>query len=156
MATLIPGIRNAVRALIVVDDQLLLLRKDGGGQGERYALPGGAQDTGETLAEALIRECREEIDTPVRIGELLHVADYFKPRETDPPTQRQLLEFLFACALPEGYTPRNGFKPDKHQIDVVWMPVERVPDLDFSPTFLPKLLAGDTGFSGSVYLGMMR
>ena len=38
-----PDIRNAVRAVIVRDNQLLQLKKAGGDRGERYALPGGAQ-----------------------------------------------------------------------------------------------------------------
>ena len=80
MDNLEPGIRNAVRAVIVRDEQLLLLHKDGGPRGERYALPGGAQDAGETLLDALQRECVEEIGSEVQVAQLLHVADYFKPR----------------------------------------------------------------------------
>src|SRR5210317_493790 len=97
---LIPGIRNAARALIIRQDRILLLRKEGGGRGERYALPGGAQDPGENLRDALNRECEEEIGTAVDIGELLHVAEFFKLRDTQPPTRRHLVEFLFRCAVP--------------------------------------------------------
>ena len=46
MENLTPYIRNAVRAVIVRDDQLLLLKQTGGDLGERYALPGGAQNQG--------------------------------------------------------------------------------------------------------------
>ena len=53
MENLTPQIRNAVRAVILRDDRILLLRKSGGEQGERFALPGGAQDLGETLRQAL-------------------------------------------------------------------------------------------------------
>lgn len=138
MENLEPNIRNAVRALIVRDGCVLLLRKEGGGQGERYALPGGAQDPGETLVKALDRECQEEIGTQVEIGELLYVADYFKPRDTQPPSTRHLLEFLFSCNVPADYTPRNGHHPDKHQIEVVWV---NLGDLD-QLTLLPPSLAG--------------
>ncbi len=44
MDNLTPDIRNAVHALTVRDDQLLLLKKAGGDRGERYTLPGGAQN----------------------------------------------------------------------------------------------------------------
>ncbi|MBP0050103.1 hypothetical protein H9C73_15355 [Marinobacterium sp. AK62] len=44
---LVPQIRNAVRALIVQDGQVLLLKKDGYASGGiRYALPGGGQEAG--------------------------------------------------------------------------------------------------------------
>ncbi|CAM5730067.1 NUDIX hydrolase OS=Streptomyces antimycoticus OX=68175 GN=SSPO_061090 PE=3 SV=1 [Streptomyces antimycoticus] len=45
--------------LLVVDDSgaILLQRRRDTGQ---WALPGGAQDIGETAAQCAIRECREE------------------------------------------------------------------------------------------------
>jgi len=134
-----PAIRNAVRALIVRDDRVLLLRKEGGGQGERFALPGGAQDPGETLLEALQRECQEEIGTQVDIGDLLTVADYFKQRDTQPPSTRHLLEFLFSCNVPQDYIPQNGHHPDKCQVEVIWA---RLSDLDQIMLF-PRSLAHD-------------
>ena len=67
MNELLPDIRNAVRAIIVRDDRVLLLRKGGDGRGERFALPGGGQEAGESLADALLRECREEIGTTITI-----------------------------------------------------------------------------------------
>jgi ADP-ribose pyrophosphatase YjhB (NUDIX family) len=148
---LIPGIRNAARAVIVRDAQILLLRKQGGGQGERYALPGGAQNLGETLAQALDRECQEEIGTAVEIVRLLHIADYFKLRDTEPPSRRQLLEFLFDCTVPSGYTPRNGHRPDKHQVEVVWMPLDDLPAVNLQPRSLSAYLGGDR--DAAVYLG---
>ena len=57
MENLTPGIRNAARAVILREGSILLLRKNGSGGGERFALPGGAQDLGETLEQALNREC---------------------------------------------------------------------------------------------------
>jgi 8-oxo-dGTP diphosphatase len=48
MENLTPDIRNAVRAANVRDDQLLLLKKTDADLGERYALPGGAQNLGTT------------------------------------------------------------------------------------------------------------
>ena len=153
MRNLIPGIRNAARAVILRDAHILLLRKEGGGQGERYALPGGAQDPGETLAQALNRECREEIGTEVEILRLIHVADYFKPRDTDPPSTRQLLEFLFECSVPPGYTAANGYRPDKHQVEVVWMPLGDLPNIPLLPRSLAVHLQ-ETGHAGkTVYLG---
>jgi len=156
MENLTPDIRNAVRAVIVRDDQVLLLKKTGGDRGERYALPGGAQNLGETLAQALQRECLEEIGSAVEIMALMNVADHFKARETDPPSTRHMVEFLFRCTVPDSYLAHNGIKPDKSQVDVVWV---RLADLAAMPLYpeslshcLPEGILQDT----AVYLGTME
>ena len=152
MDNLVPGVRNAPRALIIRDRQVLLLRKDGYEKGERYALPGGAQEFGETLLQALNRECREEIGTDVVVRDLLHVADWFKQRETDPPSTRQLVEFLFDCEVPDDYRPRNGHRPDKHQVEVVWMPLDDLPKVRIAPSSLADFLQAYP-HKRTVYLG---
>ncbi len=156
MDNLIPGVRNAVRALIVRDGKILLLRKDGYPKGERYALPGGAQDSGETLEQALNRECMEEIGTEVRINGLLHVADWFKHRDTEPPSTRQLVEFLFDCEVPADYRPRNGHHPDKHQVEVQWRELRELPGIRLLPQSLAEHLAEHPRGNGKIYLGNLE
>lgn len=140
MLEILPPIRNTPRAVIINDGKILLLRKDGDDKGERFGLPGGAQELGESLHEALIRECSEEIDSEVTIGELVYVAEFFKIKDTLPPTRRHLTEFLFLCSLPENYVPRNGDNPDKHQVDVVWRDLERLSSLVLFPHYLGDAL----------------
>lgn len=136
MAELIPGVRNSARALILRDDRLLLLRKEG----NVYALPGGGQDTGEPLEVALQRECREEIDTEVLAPALVQVCDYFKLKRGEPATRRHQVDFIFRCRVPDDYTPRNGTSPDKRQLDVQWVEAHRLDRLAFSPGYLASLL----------------
>ncbi len=155
MAPIIPPIRNAVRAVIRRDNSILLLRKDGyeQGEGERFALPGGGQDLGETLEQALNRECLEEIDTRVEIHDLVYVADYFKPRETIPHSTRHLVEFLFTCSVPADYVPRSGHHPDKHQVEVVWVGLDALAGTPLNPGALIPYLVDPGVRSDTVYLG---
>lgn len=146
-------IRNAARALVVRDGRILLLRKFDEAKGERFALPGGAQELGETLHQALERECQEEIGTEIAIHDLVHVADYFKPRDTDPPTRRHVVEFLFACDVPAAYRARNGHRPDKHQVEVIWAPRETLAGLALLPRSLAGFLTGAA--ASNVYLGII-
>jgi len=155
MENLLPEIRNAARALIVRDDRILLLRKQGYTDGERFALPGGGQDPGETLQQALQRECQEEIGTQVLIHDLLHVADYFKVRDTDPPSTRHLVEFLFRCEVPDSYAPMNGEHPDKHQVEVVWALLDTLPDMPLFPRSLSLFLGQWPGAFPPVYMGVI-
>lgn len=137
---LIPGIRNAVRAVIVRDENVLLQRKIDDHGIERYSLPGGAQETGETLAEALIRECREEIGASVKVIDLLCMCDYFKPRPTTPRSTRHLLELLFRCSIEDEYIPHNGPHPDRHQVEVLWAPVSSLATIGLVPTDYAALI----------------
>lgn len=146
-------IRNAARAVIIRQEQVLLLRKEGGGLPVRYALPGGAQELGETLEQSLQRECREEIGSEVAIRSLVHVADYFKQRKTEPPSIRQLLEFLFLCELPESYVAGNGPRPDKSQVAVEWIPLQAFGGITLLPNSMAGVLAKIEISGSPTYLG---
>lgn len=154
MEILLPVIRNTARALILREGQILLLRKDGDEYGQRFALPGGAQDPGETLQQALNRECLEEIGTEVEVVELVHVAEWFKPRATEPTTTKHLVEFLFHCEVPADYRPRNGHRPDKHQVEVVWIPLAEIETIPLQPAAMATYLTRMPDGGERVYLGV--
>jgi len=155
MESITPPIRNAARALILQDNNILLLRKDGYEGGERFALPGGGQDLGETLEQALSRECVEEIGTRVEIRDLVYVADCFKPRDTPPGSTRHLVEFLFTCTVPVDYVPVNGHHPDKHQVEVVWARLDELAGMPIYPRSLAPYLADAGENTGTIYLGII-
>ena len=157
MTELLPTIRNTVRAIIVKDDQVLLLQKLDD-NGPRYALPGGGQDTGESLQESLQRECMEEIGSKVTIKQLLHIADYFKIRTTTPESKRHLVEFLFVCEVADDYQPGMGSHPDKHQVGVAWADLS---ELRKFPVFARFTLVEITRYltqysSQPIYLGLVK
>ena len=156
MMGLEPGIRNGVRAVILRERQLLLLRKAYEDGSERYVLPGGAQDAGETLTDALQRECREEIGTEVIVSGLLYLADYFKPRTSQPEVIRQQLELLFLCEVPGDYVAQNGHAPDKHQDAVVWVAQDHLTNIQLSPSDLVGCLSSAGLTSHPVYLGEIK
>lgn len=151
MHEMLPLIRNTARALIVRDNFLLVLAKTDEVKGDRYSLPGGGQDVGESLSSTLVRECEEEINTSVEVGELLQVAEFHKIK-TDEIIQHQL-EFLFRCTLPEDYIPCNGPEPDRHQFDVRWIPFEEVAMARFSPSYLSETVLTYLTHEQNIYLG---
>ncbi len=155
MKKILPGVRNAVRALIYREDQVLLQHKVYEGGRERYVLPGGAPDDGESLADGLRRECREEIGCEIKVVDLLHVADFLKPRETDPPTWRQQVEFIFLCIVEDRYIAQNGPHPDKHQNDVVWVPLADLNKFSLFPPGLEGLIQHG-GNDPRTYVGWMK
>lgn len=150
-----PDIRNAVRAVIVKDQQILVLRKQYPSGEVRYALPGGGQEPGETLEAALHRECREEIDASVTVVGLRHVADYFRPRECDPQQIRHLVEFLFECRVEPDYQPSIGPEPDSHQTGVVWLSLDSAEMQALHPRGLIPFLQGHCPCGANAYLGSL-
>jgi len=148
-------IRNSVRALIVRKNQVLLLRKRGRNGDPRYALPGGGQDRGETLHECVLRECREEIAAKVSILGLAHVANAFKPLDCKSVSYRQQVEFVFYCRVPKNYKPRQGNKPDKNQVAVEWVSLQRLEKIDLRPQGIAQLIRRAAAGKGPVYAGTL-
>ena len=77
-------------------------------------LPGGGQEHGEALEEALRRECREEIGCEVVVGPIRFVRDYIGVRHEFALMQPDVhqLEIMFECRLGEGVEPVVGARPD--------------------------------------------
>jgi ADP-ribose pyrophosphatase YjhB (NUDIX family) len=148
-----PQIRNTVRAVIVRDGAVLMQKKWEVSKGIWYTLPGGGQDVSETLDATLIRECEEEIGVRVEVGELLSVADFFKQRENSYPSIRHLIEIYFACRVPEDYRAASGSHPDKHQVDVVWLPIDQLSHFTLSPKELSSRLPEIIDDGPGAYLG---
>ena len=61
----------AVFAFIRQDDSILLVRQSTGNQ--YWSLPGGVVEAGESLAEAVVREGKEETGLDVRVGRMVGV-----------------------------------------------------------------------------------
>ena len=150
----LPQTRNAVRAVILRAGLLLVQRKVYCGGEVRLTLPGGAPDIGETLEQGLRRECREEIGAEVDVQDLMHVADYYKQRDSVPRTMRHQIEFLFRCRVPSDYVAANGSRPDKHQQDVLWLDLESASADLLWPDSFHRILRNDIAES-PVYLGLI-
>lgn len=62
-----------VGAIILDGDRVLLVERGNEPLKGIWSIPGGALETGETLAEGLRREAREELGLEVEIGDLVEV-----------------------------------------------------------------------------------
>ena len=95
------SIRNSAKALIIHDGRLLCTRNEDA-RGIFYLLPGGGQEPGETIPEALQRECREEIGTVVEVGPLTFVRDYIGKNHEFAAHDADVhqIEYMFAATCP--------------------------------------------------------
>lgn len=150
------GVRTATKAIIIRDGALLVtVNKDF--EGTYYLLPGGGQVPGETLHQALERECREEIGVSVDIGDLVLVRDYIGANHEFAHAEGSDhgLELMFRCELRDGEEPRRGTEPDGPQVGFTWLPLDDLAQHRVYPSILAEALpqlARDR-WPGTCYLG---
>jgi 8-oxo-dGTP diphosphatase len=144
-------VRVSIKAIIVRDGKLLAL-ENRTGQAHWYTLPGGGQEHGETMPEALRRECREEIGADVRVGRLLFVRDYIGAHHqfASSETQTHQAELMFEAHLLT--EPALGAAPDTDQVGVTWLDLASPGDIDLYPRTVVALLRAGLPDS-AVYLG---
>ncbi len=109
---------------VLVDEQgkLFLARRGPLAKNERglWEFPGGAVEYGETLAEALRREMREEYGIEVAVGELLDVVDHILPEEG-----QHWVSPTYLCAVLSGEP--QILEPSKCG-EIGWFAPDEVPD----------------------------
>ena len=146
-------IRVAAKA-VIIDTGRLLAVKNADREGFWYILPGGGQEPGETLHEALRRECREEIAVDVEVGELLCIREYIGRNHefADHDADVHQTELMFACTIARGQTPTVGPIPDGNQVGIEWLDLARLDRYRLYPKVLKEVLGNPAG-DRRVYLG---
>lgn len=112
---------EVVAALIWEGEKFLICqRPKNKARGLLWEFAGGKVEPGETKAQALIRECREELAITLRVGQVFMEVTHEYPDLTVHLT-------LFHAVIEEG-TPR----PIEHH-DLRWITVAQIPEYDFCP-----------------------
>jgi 8-oxo-dGTP diphosphatase len=149
--------RVSVNAVIVAEEKLLVV-KFHDENGPHYNLPGGGVDPGESLHQALMRECREEASVEVDVGELLGAWEYVPALQNYKYGSTQKLGMIFTAKIRPGSVPRMPLNPDPNQVGVEWIPVAALADLPASkyPPIFPeigaRLLAAIRGESRAFFV----
>lgn len=125
-------ITEVVAALIRDGDRFLICqRPENKSRALLWEFPGGKVEPGETKAQALIRECREELAITLQVGEVfMDVTHHYE----DLTVHLTLLEAVIAEGIP---------KMMEHR-DLRWIRASQIPDFQFCSAdvaFLDRLKA---------------
>lgn len=148
-------IRNAVRAIIIEDNKILLCKyKDR--DGVFYACVGGGQEPFEDMHTALRRECKEEINSAINIGELSFVRDAFIDFADKCGTLVKLhqIEYFFKCTLINKQTVCVGANPDYSSLGIEWVPLEKLKEIRIYPNIFKDYIHPDGSLENVHYLGV--
>ena len=112
---------EVVAALIWENDRFMICQRPAHkARGLLWEFVGGKTEPGETMEAALIRECREELDITVAVGDIFTQVIHQYP-------DIHIRLTLFHCTIAEGAP-----KLLEHH-DLKWILPSQIPDFDFCP-----------------------
>ena len=134
-------LRHSVKAIIIKNNKLLVESVDYG-RGRFSKLPGGGQEWGETMVEALIRECKEELNIEVKPLRLVLTRDYIAKnhiQNIDFDYFHQV-ELMFECEVEDFSNLCVGEVPDGEEQRIEWVDLDELANSDFYPkAIIPHL-----------------
>lgn len=148
------AIRSAARAIIIENNSVLMVQMKNE-DGEFFILPGGGQVHGETLVQAVERECMEELGILVSVGRLVYTREYIgKNHQFDQSHDNfHQIEHVFMCEITNGTLMGNGHEMDKKQIGYRWIQLNELSEYKVLPTQIKSLLQTENLILANNYLG---
>ena len=133
-------IRVRACALIIEDEKILLVEFEDE-RGVHYNLPAGGVERNESIAEAVIREAKEEASIDVEVGQLALVYEYVPHLNDYKYGETPSLHLMFDCKIKEGSIPKLPNNPDPNQIGVKWIPLNKLDEILLFPKIEDQILS---------------
>ena len=140
------NVRVGVKALIVRGTEVLFNENLDVEGNSVFVLPGGGQEHGEGQADALVRECEEEVGARPRVYDLAFTFDLLSTT-VGQHRDRALLfhqqNLVFWCDLEPGAEPHVGEGHDPSQVGVRWIDMDDLHNHDVRPPGVAQWLQSD-------------
>ena len=120
-------------ALVLLENNHLLVMKYQYGDHFIYNLPGGNPDPGELLSETIARECMEELGIDVEVGQMLLMGQVSGTENRD-----DVLHILFEGELIGGIPELQVGETNAQE--VLWMPINQLSQVTMYPNIGMELM----------------
>ncbi len=149
------GVRSTMKAIVLHDGNVLLNRCFDPYNGTYYSLPGGGQQQGESMAEAIRRECLEETGysvEPVRFAALMEeiCLDPFILEHYAEYAHKMLHIFVCKLASEAKVAPTEI---DDSQVAIEWVPLANVASMNLLPKQVKAYFLNLADGVSPLYLG---
>lgn len=121
-----------------------------------YAFPGGHVEFGETNAETLVREYKEEIGADITVRELKWVSELFFPWG-DKPCHQICLYYMIDITSPDiptdgSFIAKEHLEGRNFDLEFHWVPINELDNIEVYPTNSAELMKKlDEGVQHFVY-----
>lgn len=146
--------RYSIKAIIIKDNKLLVERCNTG-TGDWLKLPGGGQEWGETIVEALKRECWEELNIEVEPQRLVLIRDYIAKYHqfADCYENFHQVELMWVCTVTDFSKLCNGDELDDGYKGYEWLDLDSIETSEFYPATLRPYFKKLDEIKETIYLG---
>lgn len=148
-----PNIRNAVKAVLIKDNLILLIKHKN--ENVYYTLPGGGINHNENIYDALRRECLEEVGAKIKVQDLIFVTEYIADEDINTIQKKGFhqIDMYFKCEIIGELDINHAIEQDDTQIGYEWINVCMLENIKFYPRSLKeRIMKREFGDSKEIFI----
>ena len=118
-----------IGAVIICNGKILLVKRGSEPGKNKWSIPGGLVELGETVQETTVREVKEETNLDVQVRSLIDVVDNLELDE------KGRLHYHFVILDFLVHLKRGSLRAGSDVLNVRWVPLSDVEEYDLTKTF---------------------
>ena len=141
--------RVRVAGILIEDDRILLIEHTKNNR-KYWLVPGGGVDWGESAAEALIREFKEETSLDIEVEKFLFISETIAPDK-----QKHVINLYFKIKKSENSSNIMKLGEEKILTDLRFIPEDEIKNIKLYPNIKEKLIKLLNKENIEPYLGLL-
>ena len=141
--------RVRVAGILIEDDRILLIEHTKNNR-KYWLVPGGGVDWGESAAEALIREFKEETSLDIEVEKFLFISETIAPDK-----QKHVINLYFKIKKAENSSNIMKLGEEKILTDLRFIPEDEIKNIKLYPNIKEKLIKLLNKENIEPYLGLL-
>ena len=141
--------RVRVAGILIEDDRILLIEQTKNNK-KYWLVPGGGVDWGESAAEALIREFKEETSLDIEVEKFLFISETIAPDK-----QKHVINLYFKIKKAENSSNIMKLGEEEMLTDLRFIPEDEIKNIKLYPNIKEKLIKLLNKENIEPYLGLL-